>query len=115
MNSLSWMIYAAGALGSLSVTLGILGVMSIVFGGVAALIGTIATSKPDMAKAIMMKWWIPAGLLISSALLPSSTTVYMMAASEAGETIVTSPEAKEVFEDLKTIIKSKLKEQRPKP
>ena len=35
----------------------------------------------------------------------------MIAASEAGETIVTSPDAKEMLGDLREIIRRKLKEQ----
>lgn len=46
-----------------------------------------------------------------SLLTPSSKTIYMIAASEAGETIVTSPEAREIFDDLKEVIKLKLKQE----
>jgi hypothetical protein len=120
MNSLSWMIYAAEALGNLSMSAGIMALVSALGIGAVMFVGLIAASVDNPSGVVyihkaMRKWWVPATLLLISAVLPSSNTIYMIAASEAGETIVKSQEAKEVFDDLKTVIKSKLKEQLPKP
>lgn len=41
-------------------------------------------------------------------LIPSKETLYMIAASEAGEMVVTSDEGKEVISDLKEILKTQL-------
>lgn len=50
-------------------------------------------------------------LMIIVALSPSSRTIYMIAASEIGEKVVTSPDAVEMLDDLKVIIKNRLKEE----
>lgn len=119
MNSLSWMIYAAEVAGRLAeVAVGMTIMAGIGYGG--ALIATgMAVNDGDMAPETAASWRrLPAVLffifLPISVFAPSANAIYMIAASEAGETIVTSPEAREVFNDLKTIIKSKLKEQIPK-
>lgn len=130
MNSLSWMIYAASTLANVNFVIGGTLVVGGIGGAILWIIGkmpwhqwswdSVETMKStDAARASFQKWGrrgvlaaavaIPVGIVI-----PSDKTIYLIAASEAGETIVTSPEAKEVFEDLKTIIKSKLKEQLPK-
>ena len=49
-------------------------------------------------------------MMFLSTLVPSERTMYMIAASEIGETIVTSPEAEEVFGELKDTILFKLNE-----
>ena len=120
MNSLSWMIYAADALNNFKFmtavaasVLTVFFVLTIVFAGLPA-----AIDEDDRAKAIFdatrSKWWIPFVFSILWVFTPSSNTIYLIAASEAGETIVTSPEAKEVFSDLMTILKAKVKDQLPK-
>jgi uncharacterized membrane protein required for colicin V production len=120
MNSLSWMIYAAEALGNLSVFAVIGAIVSIIgivvglfVGGMVSIGDTDGTSQ-KIFSFVRSKWWVPLAFALVAVFSPSSNTIYLIAASEAGETIVTSPEAREVFNDLKTIIKSKLKEQLPK-
>lgn len=53
--------------------------------------------------------------LLPGILVPSAQTIYLIAASQAGEVIIKNPEMQEVFNDLKMVIKSKLAEQLPKP
>lgn len=129
MNSLSWMIYAAevvGNLGALMLGLTVGLCAAAVIAGCAAGAGFDGLGRADMDEEKCRRT-IASGTLwarrfalacvvsvLLGAFIPSSNTIYLIAASEAGETIVTSPEAKEVFDDLKTIIKSKLKEQLPK-
>lgn len=121
MNSLSWMIYAAEAFGGLKVAASIVtGVMLVGGGFVAFMTGLFGHGSYADADAksvfnvVIKKWWLPIVFGSVAVLSPSTTTIYMIAASEAGETVIQSPEAREVFNDLKTIIKSKLKEQLPK-
>lgn len=38
--------------------------------------------------------------------IPSKQTIYMVTASQLGETVITNPETQELFEDLKSIIRS---------
>lgn len=134
MNSLSWMLYAADAVGGIAFVVSALGLFAFTYG---MWMYVFSYTRPDreerhvyssreddfesrraerVAYRPVAKRILFAGItgMVAGALLPSSSTVYLIAASEAGETIVTSPEAKEVFDDLKTIIKSKLKDQLPK-
>lgn len=119
MNSLSWMIYAAEVLGRLSEA----GVGVTIFGGIFALVavpGTLIAERdgdldPDLGRKIRRFWVVPLVGFIVAILAPSQQAIYMIAASEAGETVISTPEAREVFNDLKTIIKGKLKEQLPTP
>lgn len=119
MNSLSWMIYAAEVAGRLAEVAAWMTVMAGVGYGAALIFAGMAVSDGDMTPETAARLRrLPAVLffifLPVSVFAPSSNAIYMIAASEAGETIVTSPEAREVFNDLKAIIKSKLKEQLPK-
>jgi hypothetical protein len=130
MNSLSWMIYAANLVDNMNTLAAIALFVGGVGGGFAYCVGTFpwhewswdtakAKADRDAARGSFRKWGrrgVMAALITLpiATLIPSDRTMYMIAASEAGETIVTSPEAREVFNDLKTIIKSKLKEQLPK-
>jgi len=118
MNNLSWMIYAAEICGRINDSFGFMAFMSLVFSVVLIpatyfMVGDEVMSL-TVAEKIRKIWILPAILGPIAILTPSSNMIYMIAASEAGETIVTSPEAREVFNDLKTIIKNKLKEQLPK-
>lgn len=120
MNSLSWMIYAAEVLGRIGTTFALASFVSFISIAIGIFVGLVfsiddkdGTGKRIVAYSVR-KWWVPLVFALIAVFTPSSNTIYLIAASEAGETIVTSPEAKEVFDDLKAIIKSKLKEQLPK-
>lgn len=120
MNSLSWMIYAAEVFNNLGMFLGLVGfgglLIIILTAGFSGLLG-VAGDEDKLKQAsvrAMRKIWMPVVALALSVVIPSSQTIYLIAASEAGATVISNPEMKEVFNDLKTIIKSKLKEQLPK-
>ena len=115
MNSLSWMMYLASVADGLRYTF--------MVGALAALCGLVALSLLTAALAVdeivpdgtwrRFMRWTPltiVALLIGLA-VPTSTTIYMIAASEAGEAVVSSPEAKEMLGDLKEIIRKRLKEE----
>ena len=116
MNNLSWMIYlagvadqASGVFEALSVFFGIFGLIGLCF--FAAFI-SIEFQRFWTAAVIVSFALILEGVFVTgSILIPSSSTIYMIAASEAGETVVTSPDGKEMLGDLKEIIRRKLKEQ----
>lgn len=131
MNSLSWMIYLAEVVNSLNIVLMVAFWLSLVGGILLYLIGISAggewlsdSAQHKVNKKVARETYRLLGkrCLIGTAIVaplaiitPSSQTIYMISASQAGETIIKTPEAQEVFNDLKTIIKSKLKEQLPKP
>jgi len=127
MNSLSLMIYAANVVDKVSWLIGSAGFACVIIGVIATIMNLVPWTewtwdsedkkKKDAAlkvrlgvvgKRLLCAAFV--GLLFAS-LIPSSRTIYMIAGSEAGEMIVTSPEAKEIFNDLKSIIKSKLKDE----
>jgi len=108
MNSLSWMIYGAEVAGNLqTIAVGVALIVGL-FGGTAICVFGFDSQYKYVRK------WIPAYILIMSVsgliavFTPSSDTIYMIAASEAGEAVVTSPEGKEMLGDLKEIIRRKL-------
>ena len=112
MNSLSWLIYLAEVFGSFRVTFGILSGL-LIFGCVGLVFmsgGEVFEDKNADAR----RWWFR-GLAAAFALgaismiLPSSRTLYLIAASEIGEKAVASPEAKELFGEIRTTIMQQLK------
>jgi hypothetical protein len=115
MNDLSWMLYAAEVLDSLRTAFKVGA-----FAGTILVLGLSAfyamctmdemTGFPAGCWKKPFRWIaIPIFLFVTAAFMPSSSTIYLIAASEAGETVVTSPDAMEMLNDLKSIIKQKLK------
>lgn len=107
MNSLSWLLY----LGDVLPTVG--GVLSGAgFGaGLLAMFlllpisieGLESYMKPVVAFTVVGFTVGMVGLFV-----PSRQTILMIAASEMGEAVVKTPEAQEVFGDLKVILKKQL-------
>lgn len=120
MNSLSWILYIAEVVGNLGTALAILGIVGTVAvvgaSGFTGLMGTIDGSKDIKATSanllLKLKWTVP--MIMISCVVPSTNTVYMIAASQAGEMVIKDPEMQGIFNDLKTIIKQKIKDQLPK-
>lgn len=126
MNSLSWLIYTADVVAKLGPLFGFAGVGCIIAGVVLAIIGKSPwsyyswTPADEKAESEKLRRSLGRGgprlavlglcLCTFAAVIPSRNTIYMIAASEIGETVVTSPDAVEMMGDLRTIIKSKLKE-----
>lgn len=122
MNTLSWLIYAAEVSDRASTVCGLLAVVFFFVGGVAMIVAFVAAYSDDSGRGPYMSklvpWTVlPLFLLIevtfmaASVALPSKATIYLIAASEAGETVVTSPDAIEMMGDLKAIIKKRLKDE----
>lgn len=133
MNTLSWLIYAAAALDKAMVFIAI-GVavcaVAIVtawfFRGFAAIdvheIDFPNEHQPEGSSSYTTwQFWkrkteakrtyaVPIALLFLAVFLPSSTTVYMIAASEAGEAVVTSEDGQAMLNDLREIIRQKLED-----
>lgn len=132
MNTLSWLIYAAGVLDSVNFGLSFAFFCAVGCIPVAWFARGVTSAnvmeydyptehRPDGSRDYR-SWqtWVtatrrkalyvvPAAFYVVVAVLPSSKTVWLVAASEAGETIVTSPDAIEMMGDLKAIIKQRLK------
>lgn len=131
MNTLSWMLYAAGVLGGLGILFGILTIISTIAVAVVWFLRGLTAdyvSKDDMpsddnpsgspsyqhwasmVKITNGKWLYitPVIFAILVVAVPSQKTIYMIIASEMGEAVIKSPEAREVFDDLRAVIKKKL-------
>lgn len=67
--------------------------------------------KAQLLPVLPSKWYFAATIAVSLllTLIPSKDTVYMIAASEAGEYVVNTPEAQEMLGDLKNILKMQLR------
>lgn len=121
MNSLSILLYIADVLYTLTgVLTGIL-----IFGWIIYAVGMLAykmwsndtwssdepetkiAKKKARERNILpkQKWfWLSGLVILFLTLVPSKDTFYMIVASEAGETVVNTPEAKEIMSDVKEII-----------
>lgn len=121
MNSLSWFIYLAEVFHNLGTTAFIFTGLGF-FVSVGLLIGTIAVTaaastdkeaadfKPTVV--FMNKIWWPIWIvcILLANLLPKKDTMYMIAASEAGQMIVENKATQEVLGEVKDVIMSKLKQ-----
>lgn len=115
MNNLSWLIYAAEVVENLRNLAGVvLFVMGMAGGFGLGFRWVFNVAERTGYRPI---WWTAlwAAVMIAASTVavfaPSSRTIYMIAASEAGEAVVTSPEAVEMMGDLKAIIKKRLKDE----
>lgn len=103
MNTLSWLIYLAGVTGNLGAMLAICGGLGIIGCTISIFVhGAKAEWRDDdyekekrvafqQAQRNSIKWLIaPILCLLLSCLLPSSGTVYAIAASEMGEEVLNS-------------------------
>ncbi|MEN5106670.1 hypothetical protein [Brucella anthropi] len=130
MNTLSWLLYLSEVVGRIgNVTAAIA-----VFGGIAGLflfvIGRIipwtdwswdneetkknkldAREKAGNVGRSLI--FIAAISLAITAVTPSKQTIYLIAASEAGEVVVKSDEAKEIMSGLRDIIKDQISKNLP--
>lgn len=123
MNTLSWFLYVADVINDLSFTFGAIGGLMFIVGWIFIIPGYMIIwtkmshhKEEDIDKSKAAFAWlsprmIVAGFLMimASVLVPSKQTMYMIAASEMGEVVVKSEEAKEIFGELKTTVIHELK------
>lgn len=109
MNSLSWIIYAANVLPNIKSMLSAL----MFFTGLCVVVSFASMMAEREAKYLkhLFRWlFVTVMLGLTAAIIPSSETIYMIAASQAGELVVNTPEAQEVANDLYEILKQQLEE-----
>jgi len=113
MNELSWFLYLAEILPRIGSFTGIMGLLLF---GVAFILppkGVKLFSRDhealftglDRLVVPFCAWLL---LLLLAFLTPSKETIYLIAGSEAGEAVVTSPEGQEILNDIKQIIRGQL-------
>ncbi len=104
MNSLSWLLYVADISDSLSFFLALVGVIGLIMSAIFFASGHIQLAENrryadahylhgvNMIKAVKKWSLVPFMFVVMTCLLPSQQTVYMIAASEAGEQATQTPE-----------------------
>lgn len=118
MNTLSWLLYLADVADSAKPMMGFIAFMSGFAGGVGVIIFWIISGIEQLPKApaaiVTVVWALiafPSAAL--AILIPSKDTIYLIAASEAGEVVVKSDEAKEIMSGLRDIIKDQISKNLP--
>lgn len=108
MNSLSWLIYLGGVVDSLQVVIGTVFFVGVIACFIGAIVCGVDGNRPGLVKVAKAFGALVAfGVVVS--FVPSKSTVYMIAASQAGEKAVTTPEAKEMLGDLREVIAKQIK------
>ncbi len=105
MNTLSWFLYLIDVIGNLSTLLGFVlmaGLICVIFATIMGSVvsdGEIWTTEEWLPYRKWYKrlWIVLIVCSIISVLIPERRTFYMIAASEAGEVVVKSPEAQEMM------------------
>lgn len=112
MNSLSLFIYFASVvsnIGPLLILFGFLMLMAICIVNALRCHHNDYCRSGDEVKLVNFKWLILAPILwMMAAFIPNERTMYMIAASEMGEVVVTNPEMQMIFNSLKTKIMDEL-------
>lgn len=126
MNSLSWLIYMASLSGSASGFFSFLAVMGAVFTGVGAVLSVMWTDGAcggdrkikgyeDMrqrGRAMASRGFLLLAVCgCLSTVLPSSNTVYAIAASEIGERVITDETVKGIAADSTKALQAWIKKQ----
>lgn len=113
MNNLSWLLYLADISASISAFLVIATIASFILFLMMGVLPAMIAAAENKPRPRLPRTAI-AGLLamgLSACLFPSSKTVYMIAASEAGERIAATAEAREMLDlvrqKLKTVLTDK--------
>ena len=119
MNGLSWLLYFADVLPSISAFVGT-GAGILGFTGLVAWIGGGAfanASDEDSDDYRLAHWWeimgrkfflVCVAVVPLTLLIPDTQTFYLIAASEAGEVVVESDEAQMLFDRVTAIIDQEL-------
>ncbi|MBL4795774.1 MAG: hypothetical protein JKY50_00010 [Oleispira sp.] len=110
MNSLSWFLYLADMLPALGLTCGLLaGFGAVVYPITIMWLNDFGRERGDYTVNFKVMASVIALLMVVAVIIPSKSTIYLIAGSEAGEAVVTSVEGQEILNDIKTIIKQQIK------
>lgn len=118
MNSLSWFLYFASVLPQIMIAPILLTL------GAMIVLGGIGCSERECGYRGDEQWqrgyklhkfvaFVLAPLfslfVVIATIIPDKETLYLIAGSELGQQVIETPEAREVFNDIKTIIKQQIK------
>jgi ABC-type methionine transport system permease subunit len=119
MNTLSCLLYAADVIPNVGTAFVMFAIATFFAIGGGVLAGGLMrdykshdseewkTGVALQKKSLKFIWVIPVCILIA-VVIPGKSTIYMIAASEMGETVVTNPEVKEIFDAMKAKVKEYL-------
>lgn len=120
MNSLSYLIYFAEVVGNARIFLKISTFAFLVVFVVYWVIASVHNHdnrelRYNKGEEKDPKKFLPLGICgavfaLLLVFVPTQKTVYLIAGSELGETVITSPEMKEIYTDLRAILKGYAKE-----
>lgn len=118
MNSLSLVLYFAGIVDGIKLNFGMIAFISMLLlipGGCIAYFASRFSEYDGYDKTKGPGLWViivPTILFIVtgsiSILVPDKDTIYLIAGSEIGEQVVKSPEAQEMLQDIREVIKQQL-------
>lgn len=123
MNSLSWFLYLAGVIPNFAIFASIIGIIGTFVCLVTWTISRVAQAQhpeehyqrelTDKQHTVLRDssryaLFITVPLLLMSFILPSERTMYLIAASQFGEQLAATPDAKALYGQLKTKIESYL-------
>jgi len=117
MNTLSWFLYLASVSGQITFVIRFFVIISLLAMPVIILIlsvwaGDNSNSREhkeelyNLRDRVLKMVWIPIIMAVLVSFIPDTQTMYMIAGSELGETAITSPEAKSIYDDIREVIKS---------
>ncbi len=118
MNTVSWLIYLTYVIPSVSwfatawaIVFGTATIFLIIMWNIYNAKANERWAEPEDKEfpetiAKQFKWVIPSGLLclVLANIVPDQQTMYMIAASELGEEVIMSDEAKVLYQDLRDIL-----------
>jgi len=118
VNNLSWLLYLADVAGKASGASAFLVGACLILGLPAVIFCWCVVSDRDMSAKVasfLTAVWVIVTIFAAAAaiLIPSKDTIYLIAASEAGEVVVKSDEAKEIMSGLRDIIKEQIAQNLP--
>ncbi len=108
MNNLSWLLYLADVAGKASGASAFLVGACLILGLPAVVFCWGVVADRDMSAKVasfLTAAWVFVTIFaaVGAILIPSKETIYLIAASEAGEVVVKSDEAKEIMSGLRDI------------
>lgn len=109
MNELSWLLYAASVFGGLKTLFMLVGIIGFCVCVFSFFLNIISEGE---VQRVPLKYYIPAFLVIVvGTLIPNTTTMYLIASSEIGSRVITSPSGEEMMGLLKHKIENYLKDE----
>lgn len=112
MNNLSWFLYFADILpklGSLAIFIAFFVGIATVVCGVSYVVGDCIERTPTRLRYFLN--WSTSIFALSaliSVVIPSGNTIYLIAGSEAGEFISSTPESQAIISDIREVIQLQL-------